>query len=279
MEKKKSVVLALITGTPVGCLGGLIGLGGAEFRLPVLVGIFKYTAHKSVALNLAVSLVTVIASLFFRLPSVKINVLFPLWVVILSLICGSMTGAYIGAHFSKKVTEMSLKKVILVLLVFIGLLLITEGFYPIVPSGIQNEYTVLSALIGLIFGLSIGFVSSLLGVAGGELLIPTLILVFGVDIKIAGTASLLISLPTIVIAILKHASYGVYSEKSDITYLVIPMGIGSIIGSFIGASLIAYVSGQLMKILLGLILIVSAVKLLLEKKSSRTVIEDNSEKL
>lgn len=35
MNKKKSVITALLTGAPIGCLGGLIGLGGAEFRLPL----------------------------------------------------------------------------------------------------------------------------------------------------------------------------------------------------------------------------------------------------
>jgi len=39
----------------------------------------------------------------------------------------------------------------------------------------------------------IGLVSSVLGVAGGELIVPTLVFGFGADIKTAGTASLLIS--------------------------------------------------------------------------------------
>ncbi|KNY27564.1 sulfite exporter TauE/SafE family protein [Pseudobacteroides cellulosolvens] len=268
MEKKKSIIMSLVTGTPIGCLGGLIGLGGAEFRLPVLVGIFKKSTHKSVALNLAVSLVTVISSLAFRLPNAKMNNLLPLLTVIISLICGSMTGAYTGAHFSKRVTEASFKKVILVLLVFIGLLLIVEGFYPIASSEVQNYSTALTVIIGVLFGLVIGFISSLLGVAGGELIIPTLIIVFGVDIKIAGTASLLISLPTIIIGIMKHASNGVYSVREDITHLVIPMGISSVIGSFIGTVLVSYISGPFLKLSLGCILIASAVKLFL-KNSQR----------
>lgn len=31
---------ALLWGAAIGTLGGLIGLGGAEFRLPVLLGLF-----------------------------------------------------------------------------------------------------------------------------------------------------------------------------------------------------------------------------------------------
>lgn len=266
MEKKKSMLFALITGTPIGCLGGLIGLGGAEFRLPVLVGIFKYSAYKSVALNLAVSLVTVISSLCFRLPNTNINSIKPLWSLILTMIFCSMIGSYLGAHFSKRVTENSLKKVILVLLVFIGLLLIIEGFNPLVSSGVQYHFTIIFLFLAMFLGLGIGFVSSLLGVAGGELIIPTLMLIFGVDIKIAGTASLLISIPTIITGISKHASYGVYSEKQDITYLVFPMGIGSIIGSFLGSYLISYLSGNFVKLLLGFILIISAIKLFLKRK-------------
>ena len=42
----------------------------------------------------------------------------------------------------------------------------------------------------MVAGFAIGVVAALLGVAGGELLIPTLVLLFGVDIKLAGSLSL-----------------------------------------------------------------------------------------
>ena len=38
-----------------------------------------------------------------------------------------------------------------------------------------------------------------MGVAGGELLIPTIVLLYGVDIKIAGSLSLAVSLPTMLV--------------------------------------------------------------------------------
>jgi uncharacterized membrane protein YfcA len=51
------------------------------------------------------------------------------------------------------------------------------------------------AVLGLAAGFGIGVVAAIMGVAGGELLIPTIVLRYGVDIKIAGSLSLLISLP------------------------------------------------------------------------------------
>ena len=51
----------------------------------------------------------------------------------------------------------------------------------------------------MIAGFIIGIVAALLGVAGGELLIPTLFLLFGADIKLAGSLSLAVSLSTMLV--------------------------------------------------------------------------------
>ncbi|WP_373230570.1 sulfite exporter TauE/SafE family protein [Cohnella sp.] len=269
MNGKKSL-LALLTGAPIGCLGGLIGLGGAEFRLPVLMGLFKYSARQAVPLNLAVSLITLLSSLVFRLPNAPLNQLVIHIPVILSLIVGGMIGAYKGAQYSKHLSEQALEKVILILLIGIGLLLITESFYPVVTGGIPMP-VLLSFVVGVALGLGIGIVSSLLGVAGGELIIPTLILVYGLDIKIAGTASIIISLPTVLIGLLRHRSNGAFSDNQEVRTLVLPMGIGSIIGSFIGGALIVYVSSGVLKLVLGTILIISAVKMYLKSKRKHSI--------
>jgi uncharacterized membrane protein YfcA len=48
-------------GAAVGVLGGMIGLGGAEFRLPLLISLFGFAALSAVILNKAMSLVVVVA--------------------------------------------------------------------------------------------------------------------------------------------------------------------------------------------------------------------------
>ena len=58
--------LAFVGGAVIGALGGLIGLGGAEFRLPLLIGAFRFAALQAVILNKAMSLVVVASALPFR---------------------------------------------------------------------------------------------------------------------------------------------------------------------------------------------------------------------
>jgi len=116
-------------------------------------------------------------------------------------------------------------------------------------------------------GFAIGVVASLLGVAGGELLIPTLILMFGVDIKLAGSLSLAISLPTMLVG------FGRYSRDSTFAVLArngrfaAAMAMGSVVGSFIGAQLLGVIPAALLLPVLALVLLVSSVKLWLHRRT------------
>lgn len=67
---RRTLPLAFTAGAGIGILGGMIGLGGAEFRLPLLIGIFGFAALQAVILNKAMSLIVVITALPARLLSV-----------------------------------------------------------------------------------------------------------------------------------------------------------------------------------------------------------------
>ena len=58
---------AVLAGAAVAILGGLIGLGGAEFRLPILITVFALYAHRAVRINLLISLATLAMSAVARL--------------------------------------------------------------------------------------------------------------------------------------------------------------------------------------------------------------------
>ncbi|WP_410585417.1 hypothetical protein [Amycolatopsis sp. lyj-108] len=66
-RRARSAPLAFATGAAVGLLGGMIGLDGAEFRLPLLIGLSGFAALSAVILNMAMSPFVVITALPARL--------------------------------------------------------------------------------------------------------------------------------------------------------------------------------------------------------------------
>jgi uncharacterized protein len=174
-------ITAFAGGAIIGTLGGLIGLGGAEFRLPLLIGPFRFRALEAVILNKAMSLIVVATALPFRAGTVPFSTVAANWPTILNLLAGSLIGAWCGASWATRLSSRSLYRVIAVPLVMIAVVLgtghDTASSHALLAPGLQ-------VITGIAAGFAIGIVASLLGVAGGELLIPTLILLFGADIKL-----------------------------------------------------------------------------------------------
>jgi uncharacterized membrane protein YfcA len=258
-QPRESAALAALTGAPVGMLGGLIGLGGAEFRLPLLRGLFAYPVRRAVALNLAVSLVTLAASLAIRLRLSRLAAIEDLAPLLTAMVGGSISGAWVGPSLAHRISATTLERIILVLLVAIGGLLIADTFLPHRATGLPAALA-LRIPVAVVLGVGIGLISSLLGVAGGELIIPSLVFVFGADIILAGTCSVLISLPTVLVGIGRYAARGAYARR-DLSILVLPMGLGSVAGALLGGLLVPYVPQPALKLVLGAILIVSAIRI------------------
>ena len=255
----RRAAVAFLWGVPIAALGGVIGLGGAEFRLPVLVGVLRHTARAAVPLNLAVSLVTICASLVSRsatLPSVV-----PYGTDLVALALGAIVAAFFGATWARAIPESQLRRVILVLLVSIGVALIVEALVVVGGDGLLPADGGVRVAAGLAFGLAIGVFSSVLGVAGGEVIIPTLVFAYGADIRTAGTASLLVSLPTVITGIARYAARGAYADTHGVKWTVLPMAIGSVIGATLGGLAVGLISVTLLKVGLGVILIWSALRI------------------
>lgn len=116
------------------------------------------------------------------------------------------------------------------------------------------------AIAGVAAGFAIGIVAALLGVAGGELLIPTLVLLFGADVKLAGSLSLAVSLPTMLVGITRYSRDRSFVVLRQNRGFVLVMAAGSIAGSFIGGRLLGLVPSPILLPLLAVILVISAVK-------------------
>lgn len=259
MTLERRGLSAFVVGTGVGSLGGLIGLGGAEFRLPFLIGLFRFAALEAVILNKATSLVVVASALPFRAATVPLSAVAAQWPVIVNLLAGSLLGAWFGAGWATRLKSETLYQVIAALLILIAVVLVF-GHDPS-ATGIPLFTGAVLIVAGIVAGFAIGVVASLLGVAGGELLIPTLVLLFGEDIKLAGSLSLAVSLPTMLVGFTRYSrdqSFSVIGRNK--TFLIIMAG-GSIVGTFIGGRLLGIVPERFLLPALAAILIVSAFKI------------------
>lgn len=259
---------SFLGGLSVSTLGGLIGLGGAEFRLPLLVGYFGFSTLLAIMINKLTSLATVLFSLVFRVYYTGFIDLGSNMSTIIVLLIGSMIGAWLGAHYACLLHERFLNKIIAFILVILSLSMISSHLYAIefYPT------TVLTGLslqgIGFIAGIFIGVIAAILGVAGGEFLIPTLMLLYGFDMKIAGTLSLCISLPTMMVAFIRYSRNQVFSQLIHTKQFIIFMVIGSFVGSLIGAYALQFIHSQWLVWILGIILMLSAIKVFVHSKKS-----------
>lgn len=243
-------------GGAVGTLGGLVGLGGAEFRLPVLLQIFQLAPLVAVLVNLRVSLVTVVAALCFRIAVQGAEGLAAHLAAALPVLGGALLGAWWGATLAGRLNAATLRLAIAALLALLAVVLFAHGAVEGADRLALDGLTL--AAVGLVAGLGIGMVSSLLGVAGGELIIPTLVLLYGLDVKVAGTVSLAISLPTLLVSLSRHRRRSLSGVQPG---LVSAMAIGSVLGAAVGAGLLLVVSPPALHALLGAILLISAFKL------------------
>lgn len=259
-------IWAFAWGALVGVLGGLIGLGGAEFRLPILVSVFNYRTLQSIIINLIVSLVTVTFSFIFRSGIVGLENIAANWTVIINILAGSLIGSYVGVHYATRINERVLNRIVVVFLAFLSVVLIGHNLIFSLES--LQLPDLLRVSLGFLAGIIIGIFSSMLGVAGGELIIPTVILLFSVDIKLAGSLSLAISIPTILMGLFKYRSQQRLKEVKTEQKFIISMASGSILGAFVGSNLLRYLSSSLLYLILGTILLLSALKLAKHKPAS-----------
>ena len=142
----------------VGALGGLIGLGGAEFRLPLLIGQFRFVALEAVILNKAMSLVVVASALVFRAGTIPFGTVAGHWPVIATLLSGSLLGAWLGASWALQLRSERLYRVIALLLVVIAIVLLVGHN---ARSGTPILSSIAQTTAGVVAGFVIGIVADL----------------------------------------------------------------------------------------------------------------------
>ena len=257
----RTVTIALGCALLIGGIGGLIGLGGGEFRLPIFGRPDRLQRSRGRAdepnpqpRDLGDGARRTLAH---RIACRGRRRFAP---AVIALGIGGVTAAWFAARLLSRVSDHRLERAIAILLMAIGVLLIGERFLPAGLPALVPAEPGAQIVAGIALGLCIGTASTFLGVAGGELLIPTLIFVFGADIHIAGSAVLLISIPTVCMGLFRYGRMGLLPGRSTLLRIGLPMGIESFVGAATGGAFAGSTSAEVLKLMLGVILVAAAFK-------------------
>ncbi len=112
-----------------------------------------------------------------------------------------------------------------------------------------------------VVGLAAGTLSVLLGVGGGIIMVPAMLFILGEGIttKVATATSLAVIIPTAIMGTLQRG------REVDWRLAVI-LAAGAVIGTVIGKQISVGISDLLLKRLFACLMIITAIKMLLEKK-------------
>jgi uncharacterized membrane protein YfcA len=111
----------------------------------------------------------------------------------------------------------------------------------------------LEALALIALGLAAGAVAAALGLGGGVIFVPSLVVLFGFDQHLAQGTSLAVIFPTAIVATFAHARMGNVRWP-----LAIPIGIAGVVGAVIGARVALGLDADLLRRMFGVFLIILA---------------------
>ncbi|NMC93890.1 MAG: sulfite exporter TauE/SafE family protein, partial [Syntrophorhabdus sp.] len=161
--------MGLASGTLGGFFGGLLGLGGGVIMIPLMTWLAKVTQHQAHGTSLVAIVFTGIvgAVTYYGLGGVDLK-------IALILAVSATITARFGALYAHSLPEKKLKVAFGCFLIFASILLVVKGYLPITTwTPGQWIYMVIFLAIGSVTG----FVSGMMGVGGGGIMVPLMVVV------------------------------------------------------------------------------------------------------
>ena len=257
-------LLCIALGAIVGVMAGLLGIGGGLIIVPVFLFLSSYflqiDLEHAMPMAIATSLSTVI---FTGLSSARTH--YKLGNIDKSTVgyiaIGIAIGATLGAAFATQVSGVMLKRIFAVLVIVIAFQMIFGR------NRVSDIKLAKPALSGI--GLGSGFISALMGIGGGAILVPVLVW-FQMNIKKAiGCASLC----GVVIAIFGTLSFIInglnkpFLPEYALGYVYLPATFGIVITSMltapIGAKLTQTLDTQKLKRIFAIFLVLVSIRMII----------------
>jgi uncharacterized membrane protein YfcA len=183
----KYILTCLGIGLLAGLLSGLFGVGGGTVIVPLLVLVLAYNQRLAAGTSLAAIVPTATIGVISYALNDSVA-----WIPGLILAAGAVVGAQIGTWLLPRVSLVALRWSFIAFLV--GVIV---SLFIIVPSRDAGLPLTVLTIAGLVvLGVATGTVAGLIGVGGGIVVVPALMLMFGTSDLIAKGTSLLMMIPT-----------------------------------------------------------------------------------
>lgn len=258
-------ILLPILGLFIGILASLTGVGGGAIIVPILSLLYAFAPASAVGTSLAAIVFTAVAATFTYWRQKRI---FFKTGVIVSF--ATAPGAVIGAYLTGVVSANVLGIAFSVFLIIVAIKILTE----ILPrrrgerkidteiQGSENDlfnYKRSRLYLAFALGFVSGIISGLLGVGGGLVLVPLLIFVLELDIHVAVATTMFTMIFTALAGVVQHFVLGNVNFE-----FALMLGVGSILGTQIGAYIYKRASHTLMRGVFAAILLAISVEMMIK---------------
>jgi len=251
-------MMNLLIGLAAGFFGGLVGLGGGVIMIPLMVGILKMSQHKAHGTSLVALVFTGLSGAVTYAINGSVDVM-----ASVLLASTAIFTARAGARFANALPEWQLKRSFGGFLILVTLLLLLKPYL----SHISEPATGwLKILILLLTGVFTGFLSGMMGVGGGTIMVPSMVLLLGFTQYTAQGCSLLAMIPVGAVGAFTHWRLG--NVSTTILPGLIP---GILVGTYLGGSLAHILSEGTLRIIFAAVLIWTGVRYLRTPKPQSDV--------
>ncbi|CAN5379446.1 hypothetical protein BH23ACT9_BH23ACT9_34710 [soil metagenome] len=242
-------ILAL--GAGAGLMAGLFGVGGGVVLVPGLVLLARMPQHQAHATSLAAIIVTAPFALAPFAVQDAVS-----WPAAAALAAGALAGAIGGADVMKRIPAAGLRRLFGGFMLLIALrLLIPVGDSAVADAGVALGTGV---IIGLaLTGLATGLLSALMGVGGGVVMVPAMVVGFGFGQHLAEGTSLAVIIPTAIAGAWRHTRNGYTQWRTGLT-----VGAGGAAGGLFGGTLAQLLAADVLQAAFAVLLVVTSLRLL-----------------
>jgi uncharacterized membrane protein YfcA len=243
----RSIILYIAIGLGAGLLSGLFGVGGGTVIVPLLTifGRFEHRLAAGTSLAAIVPIATVGVISYAVHGAVA-------WIPALILAAAAVVGAQLGTWLLARLPVNALRWAFVVFLV-----VVIVGLFLVIPSRDAHvDLTVLSVLGLIVTGLVTGILSGLLGVGGGVVVVPALMLGFGASDLVAKGTSLLMMIPTAL-----SGTFGNIRRRNVDLFAAALIGVAACATTAVGAWLAALIDPLVGNILFAAFVVFVAVQM------------------